>query len=132
VGQGFAAVQRVLLIFGALVLSFGVFTWTIQEIGTRGIMSQVDQSTYQAVHLTGGQLYFGRVSSQFGAVVVNDAYYFPGPSAGRPPGELVRHGTESYGPRDPIIIPVAQVLLIENLREDSSVVQAIRRSIGTQ
>ncbi len=91
--MGGPLLQRIIAVFLALIVLFAVFAWTVQFVTTGGITSQVDSSTYQAVHLTGGQLYFGKVTSQFGAVVINDAYYFPNPAEGRPANQLVRHGT---------------------------------------
>lgn len=99
---------------------------------SRGIADQIDPAAYQAVFLTGGQVYFGRLVARGDHYLIQDVFYL---SAGeerdapRPdqPGQLVKRGTELHGPRDPLIVPAEQVLFIENLRDDAQVVVAIRR-----
>jgi hypothetical protein len=101
---------------------------TLGGIFAAGVAADVDRNAYQAVFLTGGQVYFGKLRARGdGIYVLTDAYYLSEPREGNPKGQLVKRGTELHGPRDPMIIPARQVLLIENLRDDSDVVQAIKR-----
>jgi len=106
------------------------------------IMSQNSLSgfkkDYQAIFLTNGQVYFGQVSKQNKAeVVVSDIYYLQvttplqqtaeGQEQANPQGELslVKLGNELHGPTDSMFINRDQVLFIEDLKDDSNVVQAI-------
>ncbi len=92
-------------------------------------LAEVDRAGYQAVFLTGGQVYFGKLVKKSDEIyLLSDVYYLSEPREGNPKGQLVKRGTEIHGPREPMIVPAGQVLLIENLRDDSEVVQAIKRN----
>ena len=92
-------------------------------------------SAYQAVFLANNQVYFGKVSganSQF--ITLRDIYYLqvnPGaqqpPDPGRGDVSLIKLGSELHGPTDEMRVNRDQVLIIETLREDSQVAQAIKR-----
>jgi hypothetical protein len=41
--------------------------------------------------------------------------------------QLTKRGSEAQGPKEPMLIPKAQILFIENLRDDSQVVVAIKK-----
>lgn len=100
----------------------------ITTVFDRGLGSQVDKATYQAVFLVGGQVYFGVLSSAGeGYVHLRDVFYLSqGEEDAEGQGQLVKRGTELHAPEDPMIIPVAQVLFVENMRSDSEIVAAIR------
>ncbi len=96
------------------------------------------QEDWQAVFLTNGQVYFGQVKKQNKVeVVLNEIYYLQvtrplqqtaeGEEQANPQGELslVKLGNELHGPTDAMIINRDQVLFVEDLKEDSNVVQAI-------
>jgi hypothetical protein len=105
-------------------------------------MSQTKISDYkedwQAVFLTNGQVYFGKVEKQNQVeLVVKDIYYLQvtrplqqteeGEQQPNPQGELslVKLGNELHGPTDGMLINRDHVLFVEDLKEDSNVVQAI-------
>lgn len=128
-------VRRIVLvgvvILGAAVVAGVVWQQRDALVGSfaRGLPPEIDRSAYQAVFLSGGQVFFGRLSGRGDEVyVLSDVYYLSDPREGNPRGQLVKRGSELHGPRDPMIIPADQVLLIENLRDDSEVVQAIKRN----
>jgi hypothetical protein len=105
-------------------------------------------SGYQAVFLTNGQVYFGKlsdVSDQY--VTVKDIYYLqvtqpplqgsqqsgtPVQPAGQAPSNqqaqlsLVKLGQELHGPVDEMKINRDQILFFEDMKEDGKVMQAIR------
>lgn len=96
-------------------------------------------SGYQAMFLTNGQVYFGKiVSMEKEFVTMNDIYYLQvGPQQGSAsqPGQaaqpaqqnitLVKLGNELHGPVDEMHINKAQLLFYEDLKEDGQVVKAI-------
>lgn len=96
-------------------------------------------SKYQAVFLTNGQVYFGKLSNTKGDyVVMEDIYYLQvGPQQGsgsqtqpnqaQPQQEirLVKLGDELHGPVDKMHINNSQILFYEDLKEDGQVVRAI-------
>ena len=95
---------------------------------TRGAGDQIDRSTYQAVLLTGGQTYFGKLTAHGDAYfVLADVYYLP-PADSQQSGQLIKRGAEVQGPQDKMVIPAQAVLFFENLRPDGDVMTAIRRS----
>ena len=98
-------------------------------------------SGYQAVFLTNGQVYFGKLS-QAGDdyTTLKDIYYLqvvqPPLQGQQQPGQaqaqaqpqisLVKLGSELHGPVDEMKITKSQVLFYENMKDDSQVVQAIK------
>jgi len=93
---------------------------------------------WQGVFLTNGQVYFGEVVSRNSVeVVIKDIYYLQvtrplqqteeGEQQANPQGELslVKLGKELHGPTDYMYINSDHVLFIEDLKDDSNVVQAI-------
>lgn len=99
-----------------------------------------DTTKYQAVFLTNGQTYFGKVSNEKEAYVsLNDVYYLvlkrplqtqqqtegePTPPT-TPEYSLIKLGKEMHGPTS-MSINRDQILFIENLADDSKVVTAIK------
>lgn len=129
-----SSLRRIVLraLVAALVLVALAVLWQQRDalggVFARGVPAEVDRNAYQAVFLTGGQVYFGKLGARGDDIyLLSDVYYLSEPREGNPKGQLVKRGTEIHGPRDPMIIPARQVLLIENLRDDSDVVQAIKR-----
>jgi ABC-type branched-subunit amino acid transport system substrate-binding protein len=86
----------------------------------------VDTSAYQAVFLTNGSTYFGKLQPQGeNWFLLSDVFYLSSTEQGG--AQLIKRGSESQGPKEPMIIPTAQILFIENLRDDGDVVVAIKR-----
>lgn len=89
---------------------------------------------YQAVTLTDGQIYFGKVKTAgSGYIEIDDGYYLqPATSAsaegGQPDtGKLVKLSNRLYSPSGNIVIPIAQVLTFETLDPDGQIVQMMGR-----
>ena len=103
-------------------------------VKNRGMISK---DTYQAVFLANGQVYFGKVTclkKQY--VELKDIYYLQMKQAlqnqsadllNQPDLSLIKLGNELHGPTDEMYINRDQVLFVENLKEDSKVVQAIKK-----
>lgn len=99
-----------------------------------------DFSKYQAVFLTNGQVYFGKVTdANLQTLVLENIYYLRSAgdlqtsdakdSATAPATDnfsLVKLGNELHGPEDKMSINLSQVLFVEDLKIDSKVVEAIR------
>lgn len=110
----------------------------------KGVTSGTTSGGYQAIFLTNGQVYFGKITSTEGDyITASDIYYLQvvqpplqgTPQEGQasaaqaqaqPQISLVKLGNELHGPEDEMHISRAQVLFFENLKEDGSVVKAIR------
>jgi hypothetical protein len=95
-----------------------------------GVADQIDKNAYQAVFLTGGQVFFGHATAADDSVALTDVFYLApntDTSQSQQLGQLVKRGSELHGPREPMLIELRQVLFVENMRDDSQVVQAIKR-----
>lgn len=105
-------------------------------------VEQQASSGYQAVFLTNGQVYFGKLSGMTATyATLKDIYYLQVSSP--PPGDasqlnqqqaqqqqqlsLVKLGDELHGPVDEMRINREQILFYEDMKEDGRVVAAIRQ-----
>jgi len=95
----------------------------------------VKKDQYQAIFLTNGQSYFGKIDNitqEF--YVLKDIYYFRYGDIKQVDEEktlktdlsLIKLGEELHGPEDMMVIKRDQVLFWENLKNDSKVVKAIQ------
>ena len=71
------------------------------------------------------QVYFAKVDVEGDTYLLSDVYYLTQAEAGAP-SQLLKRGGEPHGPREPMIVPARSVLFIENLRDDSPVVNGIK------
>ena len=87
--------------------------------------SLIDRNAYQAVFLVTNQVYFAKVDVEGDTYLLSDVYYLSQAEAGAA-SQLLKRGGEPHGPREPMIVPAKSVLFIENLRDDSPVVNGIK------
>ncbi len=118
------------------VVAFGAwFVWTNVINKTD---AGIDSSKYQAVFLTNGQIYFGKLHTYDGEYLRLTTGYYPQAKATDEATtdttetdtsasgiQLIRLGDEVYGPEDEIFISKKQILHYENLKSDSKVSQLI-------
>lgn len=118
-----AAVVVLLVVVGALA-------W-MQMNGGAG--SALKGGQYQALFLTNGQVYFGKLTNVDDKYVrLTDIYYLqvqqsvqPADSKAQPQVSLAKLGSELHGPEDAMEVNRDQVLFWENLKNDGKVVKAI-------
>jgi hypothetical protein len=101
------------------------------------------KSDYQAVFLTNGQVYFGKLEIDRGWIVLKDIYYLQvkedlqaATGSTTPPTstnnnqqqsiQLVKLGSELHGPEDTMYIAKDKILFWENMKDDSKVLESIR------
>lgn len=125
----------VVIITTVLVLLGGWLAWSKMM----GATPAVDKSKYQAVFLTNGQGYFGKLTPLSGGYLkLTDVFYLQSQQADQADTEkkqtadqgnfqLIKLGTEVHGPEDTIVVSRDQVLFYENLKDDGKVVQAIKQ-----
>jgi len=99
---------------------------------------------YQAVFLSNGQVYFGKISSLGDKwITMKDIYYLQvtqplqqtGTDAAKTPApaqqssniQLIKLGSELHGPQDMMYIERDKILFWENMKDDSKVVDAIKK-----
>lgn len=124
-----------------LIVAAGIWWGVAGRSGSS--MSQVNSKEYQAVFLTNGQVYFGKlVAYNHSYLKLTDIYYLQVQQNVQPTGnstnsssssssssngnaQLVKLGNELHGPEDQMFIPPDQVLFWENLKSSGKVAQAI-------
>jgi hypothetical protein len=119
-----------LVVIGLIVLLLVVRTQLFRvgftTLFAPGAGQVIDGGAYQAVFLTNGSTYFGKLQEHGDDwFLLTEVYYLSVSEQSAP--QLIKRGSEPQGPREPMLIPQQQVLFIENLRDDSEVVTAIRR-----
>ena len=124
----------VVLLFSGAILAISITA--LLYFGRRSESHFVDQDKYQAVFLTNGQVYFGKVASLSGNYVnLGEIYYLNSQqqpeakdktaAAAQTSFSLVKLGCELHGPSDQMIINREQVSFWENLNADGKVAKAI-------
>jgi hypothetical protein len=116
----------ILLILVVLVVRTQLFRAGVSTLFAPSAAEVIDRSAYQAVFLTNGSTYFGKLQPQGEDwFLLSDTFYLTASDQSAP--QLIKRGSEAQGPKDPMIIPREQILFVENLREDSDVVRLIKR-----
>jgi len=94
----------------------------------------VNKDRTQAVFLTNGQVYFGKIADVTGQYVdLQDIYYLNSQAADSKAKDqsttfsLVKLGCELHGPADQMLINRDQVSFWENLKDDGKVAKAIEQ-----
>lgn len=126
-------VLTIILIVAALLLVASM---------ARGLFLQqrklVKKDQFQAVFLTNGQVYFGKLTDvNSGYVVLNNIYYLQQQDQANANQQqdqakdmqnvsLIKLGQELHGPEDTMYIQQDKILFWENLKNDGKVAQAIK------
>jgi len=134
----------VLLLVAIIVVGGG---YAAKKMGWKKGGMGGDMSGWQAVFLTNGQVYFGKVDSAGkDSLTIDNIYYLQvvnkplqRTQEGEPIGTetqqeltLIKLGNELHGPTDHMVINRDHVLLTEKLRDDSKVVAAINQYVEDQ
>lgn len=132
--------KRLVLIAAALAVALllALGGWTMWNQSSSAL---IDGGKYQAIFLTNGQVYFGkldRVGSDY--YKLEKIFYLQATeqTGGNPQEaseeatpsndvQLIKLGTEVHGPTDEMVIGREQVLFYENLKEEGSVVKSINQ-----
>ena len=106
------------------------------------VLNRLARSTeYQAVFLTNGQVYFGKLATSGDWMKLTDVYYLQvtgqtdqlqqagdaSADTSSPQNiQLVKLGSELHGPTDEMFIEKDKILFWENMKDDSKVLQSIK------
>lgn len=124
---GFIILGTLLLIL--ILIPYRNYTKTLR------LITNDNQDNYQAIFLDNEQVYFGKVETTTTEFLkLNDIYYLKvntGLQEGETQGyqgdlSLVKLGEELHGPTDEMRVNLQHVLFIEELKDDSKIVQAIK------
>ena len=124
------------IIFGVVVVLLLVLGFLFRDrLGVILNRNNAELSDYQAVFLTNGQVYFGKISQTRDTYVVfRDIYYLQvnkqlqpadTQTASQSQLSLIKLGNELHGPDDLMHINRDQILFFEDLKSDGRVAQAI-------
>ncbi len=128
-------IKKILLIVAVVILAGCYF------FGAK-ISMLMKTEGYQAVFLTSGQVYFGKLEASGQWLRLSDIYYLQtsqplqetnNSGLASNPNEniqLVKLGNELHGPTDSMYIGKKEVLFWENIKDDSKVVDAINKYKG--
>lgn len=122
------------IIGAALLLGMLLGGWYFYQQSS----SYIKSDKYQAVFLTNGQVYFGKLYKlDRERYRLNDIFYLQAQSNANNPQataeaqtsdvQLVKLGSEVHGPEDEMIIGKEQVLFFENLKKDGKVTESINK-----
>jgi hypothetical protein len=108
-----------ILLFLGLFLAVRYWDFALPNFGA---------ARYQAVFLSNGQTYFGRLIDRIGPYVkIENAYYIQQTTStddqAPPESRLIKRGSELHQPLPEVLIPRTAILFIEDLRPDSQVGQ---------
>jgi hypothetical protein len=114
------------LILLVLVIRTQLFRAGIGLLFAPSAAEVIDHGSYQAVFLANGSTYFGKLDPQGSDwFVLSDVFYLS--AADQSGTQLIKRGSEPQGPREPMVIARDQVVFIENMRDDSEIVTAIKK-----
>jgi hypothetical protein len=106
------------------------------------LSSTIDSSRYQAVFLSNGQVYFGKLEAvNRDYMKLTDIYYLQSQQSATDVGnnsdnpqdssdgnvQLIKLGEEIHGPEDEMIVAKEHLLFFENLRQDGNVTRSINQ-----
>ncbi|HSX28681.1 MAG TPA: hypothetical protein VLF60_04505 [Candidatus Saccharimonadales bacterium] len=127
-------VPTIVLVVVLLVAVCGGFMW-MKHKDVNG-MTGIKKDQYQAVFLTNGQVYFGKVADMNSKQLrLTNIYYLQVQQSVQPADNkntqvsLAKLGDELHGPEDNMYIARDQVLFWENLKDSGKVVQAIKGAV---
>jgi hypothetical protein len=126
-----AAILVIIIVVGGGLMLFN---------GMRSSLA-INKGEYQAVFLTNGQVYFGKLQTiNNDYLVLNNIYYLQvqqsvqdgktTTTTDQNQAQLVKLGNELHGPEDQMQISSKQVLFWENLKTDGKVAQSIAKYKG--
>ncbi len=126
----------IVLLFSATILAVSLVV--LMYFGGNKESGYVDSKKVQAVFLTNGQVYFGKIKQVNGSYLDLQNIYYLNVSQQVQPNQdqaskqaaqnnvsLVKLGCELHGPIDQMIINRTQVSFWENLKDDGQVAKAI-------
>lgn len=125
------------LILGIVLLAAGIGGYWF--LSRSQLSTQIDSAKYQAVFLSSGQVYFGKLTAVDSQYLKLSGVFYIQSQQDAASGEdqittqestgmqLIKLGEEVHGPEDTMVINRDQMLFFENLKSDGKVTQLIRQ-----
>jgi len=136
-GGGSGMLSKLTAVLLVLVSLAGLAWFANKALSSVMADNAIKTKEYQAVFLTNGQVYFGKVSKVDSSYVkITDIYYLQVQQTVQPKDStsntannqqvsLAKLGGELHGPEDVMYVSRQQVLFWENLKNDGKVAKAI-------
>jgi len=143
--RGAGVVVTVIVIIVVIVVAW--FFWGQMGGGMKLPGYSASSNDWSAVFLSNGQVYFGKVKARTKRdIVLADIYYLQvvtvplqrtqevaaADGSTQQELKLIKLGNELHGPADAMVINRDHTLLVEKLKEDSRVVEAINDYLASQ
>lgn len=138
---GSGMVKSVILVAVVAVLLIVVLAGAVMFMKQDKVagMDSVKKDQYQAVFLTNGQVYFGKIEEMGKSQLkLTNIYYLQVQQSVQPAEQkkdgdqaqisLAKLGDELHGPEDTMYVAKDQMLFWENLKDNGKVVQAIKNA----
>ena len=125
------------LILGFVLLAAGIGGYCF--LSRSQLSTQIDSGKYQAVFLSSGQVYFGKLTAVDSQYLKLSGVFYIQSQQDAASGEdqitaqestgmqLIKLGEEVHGPEDTMVINRDQMLFFENLKSDGKVTQLIKQ-----
>lgn len=113
-----------------ILLAVGIGAWYYWSQGKVTTAAPIASGEYQAVFLDNGQVYFGKLDrSEEEFYTLTDVFYLQSGVTVTETANLAltKLGAEAHGPEDRMQVNVEHILFIEDMKDDSKVVQAIQQ-----
>jgi len=139
------AMKRLLMVLLIVLSVLGIAAILLKVFLVHPASHDIKSKEYQALFLTNGQVYFGKLTHlDNNYVELTDIYYLQTQAAQPTTGStsstttqsqslsLAKLGNELHGPEDAMFVAKSQVLFWENLKDSGKVVQAIQSYQATK
>jgi len=120
------------IIVAVVLVVIGIVALVRSLSSSDSLSSAINPHEFQAVLLTNGQSFFGKLSHRGGDFYdLRDVYYLATTGSGRSARQtLVKLGNEIQGPEDLIVINRSQIVYVENLKPSGQVTRRILHPSG--
>lgn len=118
----------IVLAIGILLLAFLLLQVVRTVKPPDSLASAINSSEYQAVFLTNGQVYFGKMTAPGGDYYyLRNVYYLTSPPGQKGGRTLAKLTNDVHGPEDLVVINRSQIIYMENLNPNGKAAQIMNR-----
>jgi hypothetical protein len=113
---------------GILLLAFIILQIVRTVRPPDSLAGAINSDQYQAVFLTNGQVYFGKLTAPGGDFYyLRHVYYLTSPPGQKGGRQLAKLTNDVHGPEDLVVINRSQIIYVENLNPNGRAAQIMNR-----
>jgi hypothetical protein len=121
-------VWAIVFVIGLVILAFLVLQIVRSIAPADPLAAGINSNEYQAVFLTNGQVYFGKMTAPGGGFYyIRNVYYLTSPPGSKGNQTLAKLTNDVHGPEDLVIVNRNQIIYVENLNPKGRAAQIIAR-----